>query len=380
MTQYYRENRASLNTVDSSDSNGESYPKHLNRVLAPKSNGRPLVLDLFAGCGGLALGFEAQGFATHGFEMDADCCATYRKNLHGPCEQAVLTPQSSLPQAQVVIGGPPCQPFSVGGHQKGLKDSRDGFPSFIAAVEKLQPEIWLFENVRGRLYANKWYFDEIVSALQSLGYVVEYELMNAANYGVPQNRERVIVVGHRGNFEFPRPQLNRVSAGEAIADTIGTAPPESKFLTPSMDTYVAKYEKASLCIRPRDLHPNDPARTLTCRNLAGATGDMQRIRLPDGRRRRLFPREAARLQSFPDHFDFCGGETSVFNQIGNAVAPMFAWHLAASVRAYLDSTARLSSSEILYRNLPKQLSLELLHEPKSMSIPEFIAPPEKSKS
>lgn len=345
-----------------------------------KPNGQPLVLDLFAGCGGLSLGFEAQGFATHGFEMEVDCCATYQKNLLGPCEQVFLTPDSPLPKAKVVIGGPPCQPFSVGGLQQGLKDSRDGFPVFISAIKRLQPEIWLFENVRGLLYSNKWYFDEIVSSLQALGYVVEYELLNASNYGVPQNRERVVVVGHRGNFQFPTPQSGLVAAGEALADTIEKSPPESKYLTPSMDAYVAKYEKASFCIRPRDLHPDSPARTLTCRNLAGSTGDMHRIRLPDGRRRRLLTREAARLQSFPDHFEFHGGETSVFNQIGNAVAPLFAWHLAASVRSYLESTERLSSGEIIYRNLPRQMSLSLVHEDTPMNIPDFLGDTNKPKA
>lgn len=372
--------RQTSNDVKDGGPKKNSYSSHLARVLTPKPQGHPLVLDLFAGCGGLALGFEAQGFSTHGFEMDADCCTTYRKNLHGPCEQVVLTPETQLPPASVVIGGPPCQPFSVGGHQQGLKDSRDGFPCFIAAIEKLQPDIWLFENVRGLLYTNKWYFDEIVAALQALGYVVEFELLNAANYGVPQNRERVIVVGHRGNFQFPVPKSAPVTAREAIEDTIELAPPESRFLTPSMDAYVAKYEKASFCIRPRDLHPDSPARTLTCRNLAGATGDMHRIKLPDGRRRRLLPREAARLQSFPDHFEFCGGETSVFNQIGNAVAPLFAWHLAGSVRAYLASSVRLSSSEILYRNLPKQMSLDLLHEHTPMTIPDLVGPTDKPKA
>jgi DNA (cytosine-5)-methyltransferase 1 len=102
-----------------------------------------------------------------------------------------------------------------------------------------------------------------------------------------------------------------------------------------MDAYVARYEKASQCRRPRDLRLDQPARTITCRNLAGATGDMQRIRLSDGRRRRLTVREGARLQSFPDWFNFEGGETAQFNQIGNAVAPMFAYHLAGSVRRYL---------------------------------------------
>jgi DNA (cytosine-5)-methyltransferase 1 len=184
-----------------------SYPDSLNSLLRPSTKGVPLVVDLFAGCGGLALGFESQGFETIGFEKDADCCATYNRNLHGHCEQATLTPDTLLPPASVVIGGPPCQPFSVGGHQKGLEDARDGFPSFISAIKRLQPEIWLFENVRGMLYSNRWYFDEITSALRNLGYIVEYQLLNAVDFGVPQNRERVIVVGHKGRFSFPKSKL-----------------------------------------------------------------------------------------------------------------------------------------------------------------------------
>ncbi len=334
-----------------------SYVNKINYMLRPVTPGNPLVVDLFAGCGGLSLGFEAQGFETHGFEMDADSCATYRKNLKGECTQSVLTPETELPAAPILIGGPPCQPFSVGGNQKGLKDSRDGFPIFISAVNRLRPEIWLFENVRGLLYRNKWYLDEINQALQSLGYVIEVKLLNAVNFGVPQNRERLIVVGHKGNFHFPKLLERKISAGEALGELACEAPPESRFLTPSMDKYVSKYEKASFCKRPRDLHLDEPARTLTCRNLAGATGDMHRIRLLDGRRRRLLLREAARLQSFPDWFEFVGTETSCFNQVGNAVSPLFAFYLAGAIRAYLASSERFSASEIVKRNIPLQLSL-----------------------
>jgi DNA (cytosine-5)-methyltransferase 1 len=335
------------------------YINKINNLLKPSTSDNPLVIDLFAGCGGLSLGFEAQGFATHGFEMDADSCASYKKNLKGKCTEIILTLDTELPPAKVVIGGPPCQPFSVGGQQKGLKDTRDGFPVFINAVKKLSPEIWLFENVRGLMYKNKWYFDEILASLQDLGYVVDWKLLNAVDYGVPQNRERLIVVGHKGNFKFPQLIERKISAGEALGEMAFSMPEESKFLTPSMDEYVAKYEKASFCKRPRDLHLDKPARTLTCRNLAGATGDMHRIKLPDGRRRRLFVREAARLQSFPDWFEFIGSETSCFNQIGNAVSPLFAFHLAGSVMNYLQSNDRLSVSQIKGKNLPIQLSLPL---------------------
>jgi len=163
-----------------------NYMQELNQLLylesevgKPAAPHNPIVIDLFAGCGGLALGFEAQILA-HGFEMNADCCATYENNLSGTCTQIVLTKETPLPKASVVIGGPPCQPFSVGGHQKGLKDSRDGLPIFIEAItgeaalwEKIRPQIWLFENVRGLLYRNKWYLNEIVERMRGLGYIVE---------------------------------------------------------------------------------------------------------------------------------------------------------------------------------------------------------------
>ena len=350
-----------------------NYVERINSLLRPKPEGKIRVLDLFAGCGGLALGFEAQGFVTLGYEQDTDACETYRRNLKGDCKQVTLTTETQFPKADVIIGGPPCQPFSVGGHQMGLNDSRDGFPIFISAVKQIQPEIFAFENVRGVLYSNRWYFDQILEALKALNYVIEVRLVNAVNYGVPQNRERVIVVGHRGEFQFFTEEPNRLTAGEALGELMFQTPPESRFLTPSMDEYVAKYERASFCTRPRDLHPELPARTLTCRNLAGATGDMHRILLPDGRRRRLLIHEAARLQSFPDWFQFCGGETSQFNQVGNAVAPLLAWHLAGSIKKYLATTKRLTSGEILYRNLPDQFALPLeFKESTEMKIPAFV--------
>jgi len=315
-----------------------NYIQIINENLKPKNFLDYQVIDLFAGCGGLSLGFESLGFKTLGYEMKNFAAETYTQNLLGNC----ITKKLGLDidfidkNIDIIIGGPPCQPFSVGGHQKGCKDNRNSFPIFLNAIKKANPKFFLFENVRGMLYSNKWYFEQIIQELIALGYIIDYQILNAVNYGVPQNRERLFVVGHRGQFTFPTPNLEKRTVNDAIGDLMYQVIDKSKILTPSMDNYIKKYEIASHCINPRDLSPNKPARTLTCRNIAAPTGDMQRIKLPDGRRRRLVVREAARLQSFPDWFKFYGTETNQFYQIGNAVPPLLAYQLAQSVKKCLD--------------------------------------------
>ncbi len=330
-----------------------AYIDLINNILSPKITENEVVLDLFSGCGGLALGFEAVGFETVGFEMDAQAVETYKRNLSNNCYKVKLNVDFEYPKANIIIGGPPCQPFSVGGHQKGIKDERDGFPVFIDAVKKVEPRVFMFENVRGLLYSNKWYFDMILQELESLGYLIEYQLLNAVNFGIPQNRERLVVIGHKSTFTFPPRFSQKVIVQEAIGDLIHGINDETKFLTPAQDKYIAKYEKASFCINPRDLNPNKPSRTLTCRNLAAATGDMQRIRLQDGRRRRLTVREAARLQSFPDWFEFSGNETSQFYQIGNAVPPLLSFQLAECLKQTYNSV-QLSREKIKEQKLKKE--------------------------
>ena len=301
----------------------------------------PVVYDLFAGCGGLALGFEAAGFQTVGFEKEADPAATYNGNLRGRCHLRTLSVGQDLGQkADVIIGGPPCQPFSVGGLQEGHADPRNGFPAFLSAVERYRPRLAIFENVRGMLYGNKRYFEHILDALAAMGYTVEHRLLNAVRFGVPQRRERLFTVGHHGGWAWPEPVGLAFTAGDALGALAWSVPSGARFLTESMDRYVATYERKSKCVRPRDLHLDRPSRTLTCRNLNGATGDMQRVRLPDGRRRRLTVREGARLQSFPDWFEFRGGEGSQFNQVGNAVPPLLAKAVATSAMRYLEQPKR----------------------------------------
>lgn len=305
-----------------------------------------VALDLFAGCGGLALGFEAAGFHTIGMEFKKDPVETYNKNLSGECHLVNIDKQTTFPNADIVIGGPPCQPFSVGGKQSGLTDSRDGFPAFIEAVRSVKPKMWLFENVRGMLYRNKPYLMEVTKTLSELGYQISYKLFLASEFGVPQKRERIVVIGHLGGFKFPLAMKTKFTAGQAIGDIAYTVSDNNKILSPNQDKYIAKYEKASKCVMPRDLHLDKTARTVTCRNLAGATGDMLRVRLPDGRRKRLTVREGARLQSFPDWFEFTGNESSQFYQIGNAVPPMMALHIGNAMRNCLEGKSKYFQEDI----------------------------------
>src|SRR5207248_2321912 len=151
-----------------------------------------------------ALGFEAAGIQTVGYELDEDSCESYRRNLYSTCHCLRLEVGQEFPDnAAVIIGGPPCQPFSANGNQNGKEDKRDGFPAFLSAVKNYSPRVALFENVRGMLFQNRHYFDKIVSRLKAMGYQVQWKLLNAAHYGVPQRRERLFVIAHHGVFDFP---------------------------------------------------------------------------------------------------------------------------------------------------------------------------------
>jgi DNA (cytosine-5)-methyltransferase 1 len=307
----------------------------INALLRPRRPRLPLVLDLFAGCGGLALGFEAVGFRTVGYELSEPAAGSYEANLLGRCVVDTLHVGSALPSASVIIGGPPCQPFSNGGKRQASRDERNGIPAFLDAVDRLEPELAIIENVRGLMMGDRRsYFLRTLRRLQRFGYIVETLDLNAAEYGVPQRRRRVFIVAHRGGFKAPPPASETtVSARTALLGVRRSTRP--RWVTAAQDEYIARYEAASKCRRPRDLNLDEPARTLTCRNLAGATGDMLRVRVADGRRRRLEVREAARLQSFPDWFEFSGSVRSQFEQIGNAVPPLLARAVAQSATRYL---------------------------------------------
>lgn len=303
---------------------GLRWTEWLGQELRPQPTASsPKVLDLFAGCGGLALGFEAAGFHTIGYEMASAASATYRQNLAGECHTVRLEVGQEYPHADVVIGGPPCQPFSVNGDQMGNADGRNGFPVFLDAVRRVAPRLVIIENVKGMLFRAKKYLRSVICELEEMGYNVQTKILNARDYNVPQSRERLFIVGCVGRWSWPEPTSPvPVTVADALEDYLSTPPHRPKWLNEKHDRYIAKYELKSQCANPRDLDPSKPSRTVTCRNLYAMTGDMLRVRMPDGRRRMLSVREAARLQSFPDWFEFTGAETRQLEMIGNAVPPL----------------------------------------------------------
>lgn len=336
---------------------------HASLPEPTRQAGAPVVLDLFAGCGGLGLGFEAAGCRTIGYEAKDTAASTYRDNL-GECETAFLEVGQPEGSADVLIGGPPCQPFSQIGYQRGKRDPRDGFPIFLDAVQRIRPKIAIIENVRGLLFRNKDYLRQAVAELERFGYQVDVQLLAAWQYGVPQKRERVVVVASTVGWAWPEAAVSDpITAGTALGDTAAILPEDGRLLTASMDKYIAAYEAKSKCVRPRDLHLDQPSRTVTCRNLGAATSDMLRIKLPDGRRRFLTPREGARLQSFPDWYTFRGNAYDQCEQIGNAVPPLLSLALARQVvRALGSGTAGVSrqkkKEETLLDGSTKQLRVE----------------------
>ncbi|MDB9516193.1 BsuBI/PstI family type II restriction endonuclease [Roseofilum reptotaenium CS-1145] len=340
-----------------------------NLLLKPeKPPDGPVILDLFAGCGGLALGFEVQGFRTYGFEIKPYAVASYNMNLAGQCVETCLSVGLPEVEADVIIGGPPCQPFSQIGYQRGKRDIRDGFPIFLDAIHRIQPKIAILENVRGLLYRNKSYLRQVLAELERFGYQVDVKLLNSLEYGVPQKRQRVMIVASRVGWSWPEPFTTQpVTAGMALGSLALEFNAESRFLTASMDRYIAEYEAKSRCVRPRDLHLDQPSRTVTCRNLGGATADMLRIKLPGDLRRMLTVREGARLQGFPDWFEFQGTFYEQCEQVGNAVPPLMSLALAQQVKKVLDSEVNPRDFKIstLFET-KKEQALEII---KSIGIP-----------
>ena len=197
----------------------------------------------------------------------------------------------------------------------------------------------------------------IEEELKSLGYAVEESLLNAVDFGAPQRRERLFVVAHKGAPFVPYKCERRFTAGEALGTMARSVPPNARFLTPSMDDYVARYEAKSMCIRPRDLHLDAPSRTVTCEILP--VPQRYLLRGPASRRTAPSPHRSGRraIAELPRLVSLQWGRDKQFKQVANAVPPLLAKAVAKAVWTTLFSGVELSPTEIAEFNARGQTKL-----------------------
>ena len=345
---------------------------------------KPKVIDLFAGVGGLSLGFENCGFdVVLANEYDESIAAAYKANHKGT--RMIVGDITSLDlektfgpyqgQIDVVIGGPPCQGFSQKGQRKTIHDERNFlFKYYVRVVELVEPRYFVMENVPNLLTAEKGYFrKEIEELFNSMGYQLKMGILNASDYGVPQNRRRAVIIGKRGGAApgLPKPRNITVTIWDAISDlaylSSGEGEEEQEYRGKPRSEYQKKLRGGSGTLRNHVatrhsrlalerlamIPPNAGKEVLPEEHLTRSiySGTWTRMRkdeisvtittrfdTPSSGKfthpfldRAITVREAARIQSFPDSFRFVGSKGSQMKQVGNAVPPLLAGAIAEVV-------------------------------------------------
>lgn len=302
------------------------------------------VVSLFAGCGGMDLGFRG-GFTSLGKryaknpfkivwanELNEAACRTYRKNIGKHIHQGDIWQMlEQIPdETDILIGGFPCQDISVNGKGAGVEGARSGlYRAMVGAVARTKPKVFVAENVKGLLMKHhENALNQVLTDFRALGYEVTYQLYHAADYGVAQTRERVIIVGTAPGvkpFVAPRTTHTRedyITAYEALNDLADL--PEDESINHIWSRANRSPEQGD-----RRLIADRPGYTIR----AECHGNIQwHYEKP----RRMSMREAARIQSFPDDFIFDAKLRETERQIGNAVPPVLAWHIAKAVEACLN--------------------------------------------
>lgn len=345
----------------------------------PKPKKKYTIVELFAGCGGLALGMEQAGFnCLMANDIDKDSCDTLKKNkpnlnvvnrdIHDISDKEFL----KFKGADVVSGGFPCQAFSYAGKKLGFKDARGTlFYEFARAVKIIKPKIFIAENVRGLLNHDKGRtLTNIINIMEELGYdVVSPEICQAIFYKVPQKRERIFLVGLKKgenlHFEYPK----KVSEPFTVKDALkkgrlyNSDVPKSDFQKyPARKAYIMskvlpgsnwvslplklqkEYMKGSLHLGggktgiARRLSWDEPSLTLTT-----APAMKQTERAHPKENRPLSIREYARIQTFPDNWKFSGSLTSIYKQIGNAVPVNLAKYIGYQIIKSLNKEKKTTS-------------------------------------
>jgi DNA (cytosine-5)-methyltransferase 1 len=352
------------------------------------------ILDLFSGAGGFSFGFDlVNGFQTLiGVDFDANVLKTFKKNIKGSVViQGDLTDKNVKKDIvkkskelgiNMIIGGPPCQGFSLKGKNLGLDDPRNFlFKEFVKIVKDLLPEVFVIENVKNLINSCKGFFiNQIVEEFYKLGYIVNYGVLNAKDFGVPQNRERTIIIGSRSkSIALPVAQEERVTVREAILDLSYLESGEGEFQATYRNEPLSLYQKnirngskylfnhiatshsksalyklslippeGDKSSLPKELHGKQKFTTTWSRLVWDAqspTIDTRFDTPSNGRNshpvlnRSITAREAARIQSFPDTFVFYGNKGSVCRQIGNAVPPLLAKAIGQAIKsAYVEKS------------------------------------------
>jgi DNA (cytosine-5)-methyltransferase 1 len=328
-------------------------------------------IELFAGAGGLALGIEKAGFKTIGLvEFNKDACATLRNNRpewRVTCDDIANISELDLEdyflikkgELDLLSGGTPCQSFSYAGKRLGLEDARGTlFYHYAVFLEKLQPKMFLFENVRGLLtHDNGETYKTILDIFEKTGYVIQNRIMNAWDYGVAQKRERLITIGVRKDlsktirYDFPKPHKYKPVLRDVLKDvpqSFGTLYGENKKklfeLVPAggywrdIDPVIAKaYMKSCWDMEGgrtgilRRMSLEEPSLTVLT-----SPSQKQTERCHPLEARPFTVRENARCQSFPDDWEFCGNVGSQYKQVGNAVPVNLAFEIAKKIHEALE--------------------------------------------
>ena len=293
------------------------------------------IISLFSGAGGLDLGLiQAGNIIILANDIDKDAVATYRENIgdHIVCDDIKNIDISALPNADVVVGGFPCQGFSQANRLRTLEDDRNQlYRFFYNTIKVKQPKYFIAENVKGILSLGKGEaIKQIVANFEAAGYITSVNLVNMADYGVPQTRQRVIIIGQRVDlgkelrFIFPQPTHSKtgelpqwVSIKEAI-DHFPDPDKENNVLNHVYSAYKVEYRNFT---GHRKTDPDKPSPTVLARG--NGKGGVCAIPHYNGRRR-LTIRESASVQTFPEDFHFVGTMNSCYRQIGNAVPVLFA--------------------------------------------------------
>lgn len=307
------------------------------------------VASMFCGCGGMDLGvlggFEYLGkrYAKLPYEIvyaldnDEYCTKIYNDNFKHKCvvQDIKSLDIASLPDFDVLIGGFPCQSFSISAQNPprlGYKDERGMlFFEMVKILRERHPRFFIAENVKGLLSANKGKaFPMIIEEFENAGYRVVHKLLNADEYGVPQRRQRVVIVGFRdeedyNRFSYPIPIDSRKTLGDVI-DLAADNDDKWFFSQKAVDGMMAVREKMN---KGRIQNLDEPCNTISSHLAKVSLNSTDPVRFVNDRYRRFTPRECARIQSFPDSFVLDSvSEARQYKAIGNAVPPVMMWYIA----------------------------------------------------